>query len=424
MDAPSPAPPPVSPITAPSTDIRILGAGNAGLAVLDLLVAEQLPATAFLAINSDAQSLARSRCPEKLQVALPRADRQSPLPDDAMAQLKTAVTGARAVFIVLGLGGATGTELAPVLARAAKEAGALVIGFVTLPFTFECNRLDSAAEGLRELKAAADGVICLPNQKLEKLLAENISFLDTFKRSAELLADAVRGIWRLLAHKALIEIHFDDLAALIRNRHAESAFAIAEAAGATRSRDVVEKLLAHPLLDGGQALADADAVLVSLLGGPDLTLVEVNRVMEQITAKCPQAQVTMGAAIQEGFREQLAVTLIAASHGGPEPQANDPRQAQTDTLDSQLLSRAEPPRPESRFVPPPPQLSPDRVAQMLSRQGTGAASRGRKSGPKMRQTQLPLEIVSKGRFDKSEPTIHKGEDLDVPTYIRRGISLN
>ena len=105
--------------------------------------------------------------------------------------------------------------------------------------------------------------------------------LETFNITAQLLADAVRGIWRLLTHTGLIEIHFADLAALLRDRHAESAFAVAEAVGPTRSREVMDKLLAHPMLDGGQILGESDAVLVSLIGGSDLTMAEVNRVMEQ-----------------------------------------------------------------------------------------------------------------------------------------------
>ena len=144
------------------------------------------------------------------------------------------------------------------------------------------------------------------------MIDENTSVLETFKITNEFLADGVRGVWRLLMHKGLIEIHFADLAALLRDRHAESSFAVAEAMGPTRSREVMDKLLAHPMLDGGQMLGESDAVLVSLIGGPDLTMAEVNRVMEQVNRQCEHAQVIMGAAIDETFSERLAVTLIAA----------------------------------------------------------------------------------------------------------------
>jgi cell division protein FtsZ len=233
----------------------------------------------------------------------------------------------------------------------------------------------------------------------------------------------VRGIWRLLMYKGLIEIHFPDLAGLIRDRHTESSFAVAEAMGPTRSRDVMDKLLAHPMLDGGQMLGESDAVLVSLIGGPDLTMAEVNRVMEQVTRQCEHAQVIMGAAIDESFTERLAVALIAA-RSNPGPEAEETASAgSAEEFSQQLLPHSTTTRPGSRFVPPAPELGSDQGQQLLARQGRGG-SRQRKNSSRLRQTQLPLEIVSKGRFDKSEPTIHKGEDLDVPTYIRRGVALN
>ena len=206
-------------------------------------------------------------------------------------------------FILAGLGGGAGTGISPVLAGAAKEAGALVLGFVTTPFDCEGGRRQRLAQyGLAELKAAADGVISLPNQKVCKMIDENTSVLETFKITNDFLAAGVRGVWRLLMHKGLIEIHFSDLAALLRDRHGESCFAVAEAMGPTRSREVMDKLLAHPMLEGGQMLGESDAVLVSLIGGPDLTMAEVNRVMEQVNRQCEHAQVIMGAAIDGAFK--------------------------------------------------------------------------------------------------------------------------
>jgi cell division protein FtsZ len=225
----------------------------------------------------------------------------------------------------------------------------------------------------------------------------------------------------------LLEIHYADLCALLRERRGDSSFATAEAAGATRSREVMDKLFAHPMLDGGKTLAESDAVLVSLTGGPDLTMAEVHRVMEHINGKCERAQVVMGAAIDEAFRERLAITLIAVRRGDAhvdkvespeqEPAHSDARSS--DDLSTHLLNQENGARPHSRFVAPAPSLPQEKMEQLAARQ-----TRSRKNPSKMRQGQLPLEIISKGRFDKSEPTIHKGEDLDVPTYIRRGVALN
>ncbi len=414
--------------------IKLFGVGGAGVNVLELLLKASLPGVGFVAVNTDPQSLAASSALEKVQLEtqLLRGlgtggdpDVGRALAEEQLPRLKPLCEGVDVIFILAGLGGGAGTGISPVLARVAKEAGALVLGFVTTPFACEGTRRQRLAQhGLTELKAAADGVITLPNQKVFKMIDENTSVLETFKITNDFLAAGVRGVWRLLMRKGLIDIHFADLAALLRDRHGESCFAAAEAMGPTRSREVMDKLLAHPMLDGGQMLAESRAVLVSLIGGPDLTMAEVNRVMEQVNRQCEHAQVIMGAAIDQSFNERLAVTLIAACESADGPPLGESSGAgDTEDLAAQLLPHSTKPRHRSRFVPPAPTLPPEQVQQLLTRQSR-TGSRPRKSAATMRQGQLPLEIVSKGRFDKSEPTIHKGEDLDVPTYIRRGVALN
>jgi cell division protein FtsZ len=425
---------PVVEIPRKSISVKVFGVGGAGINVMELMLKESLPGVGFVAVNTDAQSLAASSATEKVHLETQPLrglgtggdpDRGHALAEEQLPKLKSLCEGVDVVFILAGLGGGAGTGISPVLAGAAKEAGALVLGFVTTPFDCEGGRRQRLAQyGLAELKAAADGVISLPNQKVFKMIDENTSVLETFKITNDLLAAGVRGVWRLLMHKGLIEIHFSDLAALLRDRHGESCFAVAEAMGPTRSREVMDKLLAHPMLDDGQMLGESDAVLVSLMAGPDLTMAEVNRVMEQVNRQCEHAQVIMGAAIDEAFKERLAVTLIAARKSAePEPLGEAGAAGSGEELAAQLLPQSSTARRGSRFLPPAPTLPPDQLQQLLARQGRGG-SRPRKSLPKLRQGQLPLEIVSKGRFDKSEPTIHKGEDLDVPTYIRRGVALN
>jgi cell division protein FtsZ len=184
----------------------------------------------------------------------------------------------------------------------------------------------------------------------------------------------------------------------------------------------VDRLLAHPLLDGGQVLSEAETMLVSLVGGPDLTIAEVQRVMDQINRRCENAHLIMGAAIDEAFAGRLGVTVIASRHGTEPVKEAVPPPAVTaavSPLDSQLLGDAPVQRRPSRFAAPAPELPEDKREELLTKQ-TGR----RKSASRLRQATLSLEIVSKGRFEKSEPTIHKGEDLDVPTFIRRGVALN
>ena len=425
---------PEQPLEAPKSTvgargaIKIFGVGNAGLNIMEQLIRSGLSGPSFVAVNTDAPSLAASSAAERvhLETRVLRGlgtggdpERGRELAEANLSSLQSLCAGTSIVFIVAGLGGGSGTGLSPVLARVAKESGALVVGFVALPFECECSRCERAQQGLEELKQAADGVICLPNEKVLKLADENTSVIDAFRIANELLADGIRGVWRLLAHPGLIPLHFDEVCGLIRDRHAESAFAVAESAGPTRSREVLDKLMAHPLLEGGQRLSEADSVMVSLMGGPDLTMAEINRVMAGIKEACGGSTVLMGAGIDESFRERLAVTLVAARKDPEGEPAGRDAAAGGEDLKKQLLSPAATARPGSRFVPPAPSLPRDKLEQLMTRQ-----ARGRKSAARMRQGQLPLEIISKGRFDKSEPTIHKGEDLDVPTYIRRGVLLN
>jgi len=413
----------VNPETAHKPVVKIFGVGGAGVALLDVLKAEEFAGAGFAAINTDAASLSASSATVKihLETKLLRGlgtggdpERGRALAEEQFSTLKSASDGANVVLIIAGLGGGAGSGISPVLARAAKETGALVLAFVTLPFVCEGNRRQQQAQqGLEQLKSVADGVICLSNQKTFKLIDDNTSVLDTFRITGGLLVEGVRGVWRLLTRPGLIQIHFDDLCALVRDRHSESAFAFVEASGPARSREAVEKILAHPLLDEGRALADADAVLVSLVGGKDLTMADVNRVMEQIGRHCERAQIIMGAAVDAEMKGRLSVTLIAGR--------NNIARAETPADSPDLMaSREIAPRSAARQIPPTPSLTLEQREQLTARHG----GRARRAGNKLLQTQLPLAIISKGRFDKSEPTIHKGEDLDIPTYVRRGVSLN
>ncbi len=403
--------------------IKIFGVGGAGVILSNILDSSEFAGAHFAAIDTDAQSLATSSATVKihLETKLLRGlgtggdpERGHALAEEQFSTLKSACEDADVVLIVAGLGGGAGSGVSPVLARAAKETGALVLAFVTLPFICEGNRRQQQAlRCMEQLRPVADGVICLPNQKAFKLIDENTSVLETFRITGSLLLEGLRGVWQLLTRPGLIQIHFDDLCSLVRDRHSESAFAFVETSGAARSREAVEKLLAHPLLDEGRALAGANAVLVSLTGGKDLTMAEVNRVMEKISRHCESAQIIMGAAIDAGMANKLSVALIAAKNSAEKSESPASEQG---NFPIPTEENAENPAPRfgTRSLP----------GSQLQQREVAITRRIRKDKTKMLQTQLPLAIISKGRFDKSEPTIHKGEDLDIPTYIRRGVPLN
>jgi cell division protein FtsZ len=398
--------------------IKIIGVGSAGVGLLEILNNGNFTGATLVAVNTDRASLATSFAPVKVLLEDPElrglgtggdAERGKAMADDQFSTLKATCAGANVIFLLAGLGGGAGSGITPVLARAARETGALVLGFVTLPFDCEgSRRREQARLSLEQIKAEADGVVCLPNQKAFKLIDENTSFLETFRISGNLLAEAIRGVWQLMTRPGLIQIHMADLCTLLRDKNSEGVFAYVEASGATRSREVVEKLLAHPLLDEGRALAESDAVLVSLMAGRDLTMAEVNRVMEQISRQCERAQVIMGASADESLKNRLSVTVIAARHGAA---------AASETADAKGHRGG---RGSGRSATGSGFLQ--QREQQVKQHVPGG--RRKPTDSKYRQETLPLMIISKGLFDKSEPTIHKGEDLDIPTYYRRGVPLN
>jgi cell division protein FtsZ len=340
--------------------------------------------------------------------------------EEDLEKIRSFCAGADIIFLLAGLGGGTGTGAAPVFARVARENGALVLALVTLPFDFEGDRRQFQAQtGLQHLKTHADAVICLPNQKLFKMLDENTSVVEGFRISNSLLAEGLRGIWRMLMQTGLINVDFADLCSVTRGRHAASFFATAEAAGEKRAEQVSEKLMAHPLLDGGQVLNESDSLLVSIVGGPDMTMNEIHKLMEPLHRQCENAHIIFGAAIDESFAGRLSVTLIASRRRLDEELAPFKVVPPEKPESLQLLDTAVQERSASRFGAPPPALSEEKREQIMRVQG----GRSRKKLSRL-QKELPLEIIFKGRFEKSDPTIRNGEDLDVPTYIRRGVPLN
>ena len=409
--------------------LRIFGVGDAGMCVVDRLIADGMAPEDCVAVNTGGPALEKSAATRRVQLENKRMRglgsggdpaRGRLAAEEKQTELQALCEAVDVIFIIAGLGGGAGTGISPVLARIAKASGALVLAFVTMPFDCEgIRRQQLAEEGIQELRDNADGTVCLPNQRIFKLIEQNTTVVETFKVANRLLADAVSGVWRLLSLRGLIEIPVDELCRLLQDRHCESTFAVAEASGPDRATRVLERILSHPLLEEGALVSTADVLLVCLTGGPNLTMAEVSSLVEELKAKSGSAEIAMGASIDEHFGDRLVVTLIASSKLEPEV---TPR-SRAESLDTQLLERGASSRPSSRFLPPAPNLPPDQVQKLLAKQG-GRRHPARRTSAKMRQGQLPLEIVSKGRFDKSEPTIHKGEDLDVPTYIRRGVPLN
>jgi cell division protein FtsZ len=395
---------------------KIFGVGGAGCNALSHIAAAKLSGVDLIAVNTDLQTLAAVTVAEKFQIgsAVTRglgAGGDSEVGARAALQdaerIEAAVHGADIVFITAGLGGGTGGGASPVLARLAKSKGALVLAIVATPFSFEGERRrQQALASLEQLKAQADAVICVQNDKLFKLVGENASAVDAFKCGDGVVATAVQAIWQLLSRKGLVNLDFADLRAILGSKHCEGIFGHGEGKGAEKARDAVKSLMDSPLFDN-EALARAEGVLVSILGGPDLTLTDVQKTVEPISRTASRAHVIMGAAIDEGYRGRLAVTVIVAANAVPKRVAPSP-------LNRSVTARQTfPARPAATPIP----------AVQPAPQPVEPTSASKKKPAQPKQETLPFEGVTRGRFDKSEPTLYDGEDLDVPTFLRRGVSL-
>ena len=416
-----------------SLALKVFGVGGAGCNALADIARAGLEGVEFLAMNTDAAALARCPVANKLSLGakLTRGlgaggdpARGRAAAEEDKEKLRALCEGADVLFVVAGLGGGTGTGAAPVLAQIARECGALVLGLVVLPFDWEGARRQRQAErGLAQLQAAADAVVCLPNQKLLTMVTEKTGMVEAFAAVHDLLAQGVRGVCRLLTRPGLMNVDFADVCAVTRDRHSACTLATAEAQGEHRAKELLEKLFNHPLMEEGRQLADSTGVLVSLTGGPDLAICDVRDVMEQIRRQCEHANICMGATIEENLAGRMTVTVLSARRGAHEKAPSSelavptesPLPEELEFVDANLDGR-----PPSRFVAPAQAITPDNAEQIMQY----ASSRGRKKVQKLRQGTFNLEVINKGRFDKSEPTIRRGQDLDEPTYLRRNLVLN
>ena len=398
--------------------LKIIGVGGAGCNTVSHIATQRtgqhpLDGVELIAVNTDEQSLANITGAEKIQIGNSLTHGLSAGGDAEIGaraaqqdgeRLEAVLQNTDVVFLSAGLGGGTGTGASPVVARVAKDQGALVLAFVAMPFAFEGERRrQQALTGLEQLKAQADAVICIQNDKIFKMVGEETSVVEAFKRSDELFVIGAASVWQLLGRKGLINLDFGDLRAALGSKHCEGLFSHGAGEGPHKAREAVKALMENPLLESGDVLAKAEGLLVSIRGGPDLTVADVQRVVEPITRIASRANVSMGAAIDENLTGRITVTVIAAANILP-------RRAVLPTPAKAVASPVQTQRP-SQPVAPAPALP-----------ATEAAPAPKKS-KKPVQENLPLGAITRGRFDKSEPTIYDGEDLDVPTYLRRGIKL-
>ena len=306
--------------------IRVVGVGGGGLNALQRMIDADIHGVEFVAINTDAQQLAMSDATVKLQIGReltsglgsgsdPDLGRKAA--EDSIDRLRQLLKGSDLVFVTAGEGGGTGTGAAPVIARVARELGALTVGIVTMPFGFEGRRRTEAAQaGLDALQGGVDTLIVVPNDRLLEVLERGVSMVDAFRRADDVLRQGVQGICDLITRPGVINLDFAD----VRTVMAESGTAlmgIGMATGPTRGREAARRALDSPLI--GQRIQGATGVLLSIMGPPELTLQEVTEAAETIReAAAGQANIIFGTSVDETLGDQLWVTVIATGFERPD----------------------------------------------------------------------------------------------------------
>ena len=434
--------------------IRLLGLGEAGVKLVETLAMIGPGGIETYSLDTDNRSLAR--CHQSKAFLLGQA-----IPcglgtggDSALAraaveseseQLAGIVRGADLVFIVAGMGGGTGTGAASFLANLAKEAGALVVGVVATPFDCEgIRRCNQASGGVRDLKQVADAVFHFPNQDIVLMEGASVSLQEALDIANRHLCEAVLGVSRMLLDSGMLNVSFGDLQAALRGRHSLGSVIHVDASGDDRAGDAVRKLLAHPSALGGEPLQEASTLLVHL-SGEDITMAEIIAVTGAIGSHITKANLVVGASGPGSDGAGLQVTVVIAHtaklaepgqeqdkmHPDPTGQASGLGFSDSFSVpdtDSYLdLEKSISGTSRAGFAYTPPAPTGDALTPECREDLIRVAANeepNRKKRQKIVQEMLPLEIVSKGRFEKSEPTIHQGEDLDQPTYIRRGAVLN
>jgi cell division protein FtsZ len=314
------APPPVR-VGTPV--LRVVGVGGAGVNAINRMVEAEIEGVEFLAINTDLQSLQQSAAHETLHIgdAITRGLGSGSNPDlgrqaarDEYDRIKALLRGSDMVFIAAGAGGGTGTGAAPIVAQIARELGALTVGIVTRPFQFEgSRRRDQAEAGIDALAAEVDTLIVVPNNRLLSVLDRNTSMVDAFRVADDVLRQGVQGVSDLVTLPGLINLDFADVRTIM-SEAGNALLGIGMGTGDRRAIEAAEKAVASPLLE--TSMDGARSILLSITGGRDLSLWEVNEAAKAVAeAAHPDANIIFGAMVDEKLDDQVWVTVVATGYG-------------------------------------------------------------------------------------------------------------
>ncbi|PRO65311.1 cell division protein FtsZ [Alkalicoccus urumqiensis] len=333
--------------------IKVIGVGGGGSNAVNRMIENGLQGVEFIAVNTDAQALQMSQADETLQLGgkLTRGLGAGANPDigkkaaeESRDQLEEHLQGADMVFITAGMGGGTGTGAAPVIAEIAKECGALTVGVVTRPFTFEGRRrMSHASSGIEALKEKVDTLITIPNDRLLEIVDKNTPMLEAFREADNVLRQGVQGISDLIAVPGLINLDFADVKTIMSEK-GSALMGIGVATGESRAAEAAKKAISSPLLE--TSVDGAQGVLMNITGGANLSLFEVHEAAEIVSsASDEEVNMIFGSVINENLKDEIVVTVIATGFDEniqkkAAPQAAPGRQQRTQPQESQQKQEA------------------------------------------------------------------------------------
>ena len=381
--------------------IKVVGVGGGGVNAVNRMIDVGLRGVEFIAINTDAQALLMSSAEVKLDVgreltrglgagADPEVGRQAA--EDHVEEIEAALKGADMVFVTAGEGGGTGTGAAPVVARVARSLGALTIGVVTRPFTFEGRRRATNAEsGIEALRDEVDTLIVIPNDRLLSISDRSISIMEAFEEADKVLLSGVQGITDLITTAGLINLDFADVKSVMQGA-GSALMGLGAAQGENRAVEATEAAIASPLLEA--SIDGAHGVLLSIQGGTDMGLFEINEAARMVQEVAhPEANIIFGAVISDNLGDEVRVTVIAAGFDDPVPAAQEAPQAQVASPVASVSAISPVAAPESNHVD----------------QRDEVASSPQEETEKSNVEPLPTVVESSSR---------RNDDLDVPDFLK------
>lgn len=309
--------------TIPSSSVKIVGLGGAGTNMLDRVVLDGMDGAEMLAVNTDIRTLSGTVARERIQLGRnltkglgcggdPELGQQAVL--EAEGEVRAALKGRKIVFLCVGLGGGTGSGAAPIICRIAREEGAFVVVFATMPFSFEGRRRREQADtALNELAVLSNALVTFDNTRMGDLVLAKQGIHEAFAAADRMISESIKAVIRLVIRPGLINVGLDDLMTALRTTRSRCLFGSGIASGKDRAQKALRNALNSPLLDQGALLKDTETVLVHLCGGQDLTLYEIELLMQSLSKHVPEkAHVLFGAAVDPSMGESLSITMVSS----------------------------------------------------------------------------------------------------------------